>query len=241
MAVRAHPVGLPAAAGEIPFAGEAIAAVAPPGRARRWAAPRTRRLRGSREDRVRSPAGSRTARSARSCWRRTMFQPTEASWRAISSIAARYIQGSTWSPPAERGSSMREQPESRACCSSKGSGMRLRALDLVGRGSDFRPKLAGACDRIGAGLDVHAPPPSHASCDPTPRRCQPSLAQGMPCKDDDQPPGIQSITASARVSSVTGTARFRAAAVFRLMTSSNLVGACTGKSAGFAPLRMRST
>ena len=30
-------------------------------------------------------------------------------------------------------------------------------------------------------------------------------------------------------------------AVLRLMTSSNLVGSWTGRSAGFAPLRMRST
>src|SRR5262249_61791330 len=30
-------------------------------------------------------------------------------------------------------------------------------------------------------------------------------------------------------------------AVFRLTTSSYLVGACTGRSAGFVPLRMRST
>ena len=33
----------------------------------------------------------------------------------------------------------------------------------------------------------------------------------------------------------------RAFAVLRLMTSSYLVGACTGRSAGFSPLRMRST
>jgi len=30
-------------------------------------------------------------------------------------------------------------------------------------------------------------------------------------------------------------------AVLRLTASSNLVGACTGRSAGFSPLRMRST
>ena len=32
-----------------------------------------------------------------------------------------------------------------------------------------------------------------------------------------------------------------ALAVLRLITSSYLVGACTGRSAGFSPLRMRST
>src|SRR5262249_43800502 len=50
-----------------------------------------------------------------------------------------------------------------------------------------------------------------------------------------------SITSSTRVSSDDGTVRSSALAVFRLITSSNLVAACTGKSAGFSPLRMRST
>ena len=38
-----------------------------------------------------------------------------------------------------------------------------------------------------------------------------------------------------------GTSRPSAFAVLRLITSSYLVGACTGRSAGFSPLRMRST
>jgi hypothetical protein len=50
-----------------------------------------------------------------------------------------------------------------------------------------------------------------------------------------------SITSSARTSTVAGTSRPSALAVLRLMTSSYLVGACTGRSAGFSPLRMRST
>jgi hypothetical protein len=45
----------------------------------------------------------------------------------------------------------------------------------------------------------------------------------------------------ARASSVGGASRLSALAVLRLITSSYLVGACTGKSAGFSPLRMRST
>src|SRR5262245_27266356 len=48
-----------------------------------------------------------------------------------------------------------------------------------------------------------------------------------------------SITSSARARSVGGTVRPRAFAVFRLITSSYLVGACTGRSAGLSPLRMR--
>ena len=50
-----------------------------------------------------------------------------------------------------------------------------------------------------------------------------------------------SITSSARASNVGGTSSPRALAVFRLITSSYLVGCWTGNSAGFAPLRMRST
>ena len=49
-----------------------------------------------------------------------------------------------------------------------------------------------------------------------------------------------SITSSARASSDCGTSSPSALAVLRLMTSSYLVGACTGRSAGFSPLRMRS-
>src|SRR6516165_10479747 len=50
-----------------------------------------------------------------------------------------------------------------------------------------------------------------------------------------------SITSSARPSSVGGISRPSTLAVFMLMTSSYLVGACTGRSAGFSPLRTRST
>jgi hypothetical protein len=52
---------------------------------------------------------------------------------------------------------------------------------------------------------------------------------------------LYSIISSAVASSVDGMATPRALAVFKLITSSNLVGACTGSSAGFSPLRMRST
>ena len=45
---------------------------------------------------------------------------------------------------------------------------------------------------------------------------------------------------SARTSSAGGTSMPSALAVLRLITSSYLVGACTGRSAGFSPLRMRS-
>src|SRR5215469_483234 len=48
-----------------------------------------------------------------------------------------------------------------------------------------------------------------------------------------------SITTSAATSSLSGTVRPSALAVLRLMTSSNLVGWTTGRSAAFSPLRMR--
>jgi hypothetical protein len=49
-----------------------------------------------------------------------------------------------------------------------------------------------------------------------------------------------SMTSSARASSVGGTSRPSALAVFRLITSSYLVGAWTGSWLGFSPFRMRS-
>src|SRR3954470_5166214 len=50
-----------------------------------------------------------------------------------------------------------------------------------------------------------------------------------------------SITPPARPSKVVGKSSPSGLAVLRLITSSYLVGACTGRSAGFSPLRMRST
>jgi hypothetical protein len=52
-------------------------------------------------------------------------------------------------------------------------------------------------------------------------------------EDRDELASLHSITSSARASSLGGTVRPRAFAYF--------VGACTGRSAGFSPLRMRST
>jgi len=49
-----------------------------------------------------------------------------------------------------------------------------------------------------------------------------------------------SITSSASCRSRTGTSKPSALAVLRLITNSNLVGSITGRSAGFAPLRMRA-
>jgi hypothetical protein len=50
-------------------------------------------------------------------------------------------------------------------------------------------------------------------------------------------PPLHSITSSARASSVDGTVRPSAFAVLKLITNLNLVGSCTGRSAGLAPLQ----
>src|ERR1700732_3223462 len=50
-----------------------------------------------------------------------------------------------------------------------------------------------------------------------------------------------SITSSALIMTSSGIVKPEALAVLRLTTSSNLVGCSTGISAGFSPLRMRST
>src|SRR5437899_1673927 len=64
---------------------------------------------------------------------------------------------------------------------------------------------------------------------------------GRATEKRDKLPPLHSITSSARASSVVGTVRPSALAVLRLITSSYFVGACTGRSAGFSPLRIRST
>src|SRR5262249_28046049 len=71
------------------------------------------------------------------------------------------------------------------------------------------------------------------------RRERPRSRRAAEQRDELAP--LHSIPASARASTVVGMSRPSALAVLRLMTSSNLVGACTGSSAGFSPLRMRST
>src|SRR6266851_5224425 len=57
----------------------------------------------------------------------------------------------------------------------------------------------------------------------------------------DELASLHSITSSASASSVAGTVMPSALAVFILMTSWKRVGCSTGKSAGWAPLRILST
>ena len=70
------------------------------------------------------------------------------------------------------------------------------------------------------------------------RRERPSRRRAAESRDELAP--LHSITSSARARSVGGTVRPMAFAAFKLMTRSYLVGACTGRSAGLSPFRMRS-
>src|SRR5262249_28420715 len=72
------------------------------------------------------------------------------------------------------------------------------------------------------------------------RRERPRSSRAAEQRDELAPPN-HSITSSARARSVGGTSRPSALAVLRLIVSSNFTGACTGRSAGFSPLRIRST
>src|SRR5262249_39610255 len=71
------------------------------------------------------------------------------------------------------------------------------------------------------------------------RRERPTSRRTAQQCDERAPP--HSITSSARARSDGGTWRPSGLAVFKLMTSSYLVRCCTGKWAGFSPLRIRST
>jgi hypothetical protein len=75
------------------------------------------------------------------------------------------------------------------------------------------------------------------------RRERPSRRRAANQRDELAPSHryAHSIISSASCWRCKGTSRPIALAALRLMTSSNFVGACTGSSAGFSPLRMRST
>jgi hypothetical protein len=71
-------------------------------------------------------------------------------------------------------------------------------------------------------------------------RCQRPCSRRAADEREEVGP-FHSITPSARASSVGGSSRPSALAVFRLMTRSNLVGCSTGMSPGFAPRKILST
>src|SRR5262245_58545505 len=71
------------------------------------------------------------------------------------------------------------------------------------------------------------------------------LEEGLECVEQRHAAVVEhalySMTWSARPSTDCGIVRPRALAVFRLITNSNFVACSTGRSAGFAPLRILST
>src|SRR5262249_18677504 len=71
------------------------------------------------------------------------------------------------------------------------------------------------------------------------RRQRPCGGRAAP--ERDELAAFPPVTSRARASSVGGISRPSNFAVCRLITSSNLVARTTGKSVGFAPLRMRPT
>ena len=73
------------------------------------------------------------------------------------------------------------------------------------------------------------------------RPCRERPRRGRAAQQGDELASPHSITSSARASSIGGTSRPSALAVFKLITNSNFVGCCTGRSAGLAPLRILST
>src|SRR5262249_12681444 len=71
-----------------------------------------------------------------------------------------------------------------------------------------------------------------------PRRERPRCGRAAEQRNE-RAAAAHSITSSAMASSEGGTVRPIVLAVWALMTSSNLLACTTGRSAGFAPLRMR--
>ena len=73
-------------------------------------------------------------------------------------------------------------------------------------------------------------------------RTNPRMGSVLPCHNRTHAPqqtALYSITSSARPSSASGIVRPSALAVLILMSNSIFVACCTGKLAGFSPLRIR--
>src|SRR6516162_10254603 len=97
---------------------------------------------------------------------------------------------------------------------------------------------AGRCLRIVCGHAHQRTDPPHSLALLRARRERPSRRAA---KSRDELAPFHSITSSASASSLDGMSRPSALAATTLMTSSYLVGISTGRSLGFAPLRMRGT
>lgn len=98
-------------------------------------------------------------------------------------------------------------------------------------------RLLAPCRNAPAG---HPPDRQDVPC-PPPTQRRPRSSEHPVGRGQVRAPIDQWITSSARTSTVCGIVRPSALAVFRLITSSNLFGCSTGRSAGLAPLRILST
>jgi len=155
MAMRAHPAGLPAAAGEIPLAGQAIAGVDRGCSRIVWRSPGHDAARISKEGVIDGrlqiggdqggTVGDEYVPGDRGIVPGELFDRRHVG-RGLRLVAARRARQQHAKQPR-----VMEPSQQRL-------GDALRALDLVGRGGDLRPEFAGAGDRVWTGLDVHAPP-----------------------------------------------------------------------------------
>jgi hypothetical protein len=131
-------------------------------------------------------------------------------WSGTGSISAG-TRAMIWSTPARSITASRRN-QKRSCMTASGQSRRFGHAG----GMSAHPSIATA-----------KPTSSHVSEAPLPDSC--TAANGVP----------YSITSSAAASSLSDTLRPSIFAVSALMTSSNLVACTTGRSAGFAPMRMR--
>ena len=119
--------------------------------------------------------------------------------------------------------------------------MERRGLRVMAAGLSF-PEMWASHDAALVGLE-EAPPMEQAIAGGTGLFGATVPARRSPCPlcANSGHRATYSITSSARSSNGRGTVIPNAFAVLRLITSSYLVGACTGRLPGFSPLRMRST
>src|SRR5262249_25486134 len=113
------------------------------------------------------------------------------------------------------------------------------AVNMSSRLRCLRTKTGNACSALRPFARQRSPRRhSHWARRPS---AQPKIVPIDPTEPHDELAAHHSITSSARASTVGGTVSPSVLAVLRLITSSYLVGFCTGSSDGFSPLRMRST
>src|SRR5215510_6481070 len=110
----------------------------------------------------------------------------------------------------------------------------VAALDVAGLGESSAKRVDQV--RIRAGRSAVEEPHHRHRLRLRARRKWPGNSRATEKHDELAP--FHSITSSAVASNIGGTSRPSALAVLRLMTSSNLVGCTTGRSAGLAPLRI---